>query len=53
MKTFDLVEINDIQRHERYSGKVYDLTVEDDHSYNVEGVVVHNSVCTTRIKTGR
>lgn len=53
MKTFDLVEIDDIEYPEKYDGKVYDLTVEDDHSYNVEGIAVHNSVCTTRLKTGR
>ena len=27
-----------------YSGKVHDLTVEGTHSYNIEGVPVHNSV---------
>jgi DNA polymerase-3 subunit alpha len=27
-----------------YSGTVYDLTVENTHSYNVEGCAVHNSV---------
>lgn len=52
MKTFELVEIIDIQYHSNYEGKVYDLTVKDDHSYNVEGIVVHNSVCTTRLQTG-
>lgn len=52
MKTFKLVEIDDIQHHSKYDGKVYDLTVEDDHSYNIEGVAVHNSVCTTRKKAG-
>jgi len=31
---------------------VFDLTVEHDHSYCANGIVVHNSVCTTRIKTG-
>jgi IMP dehydrogenase len=35
-----------------YVGKVYDLTVEDNHSYNISGIIVHNSLCTTRIKTG-
>jgi len=53
MKTFDLIEIDDISYQATYGGKVYDLTVEDEHSYNVDGVVVHNSVCTTRIKTGK
>lgn len=52
MKTFELVEITDIEYHPKYNGKVYDLTVKDDHSYNIEGIVVHNSVCTTRIQTG-
>lgn len=27
----------------RYTGKVYDLSVENTHTYNVENVVVHNS----------
>jgi GMP reductase len=31
---------------------VYDLEVEDNHSYNIDGIVVHNSECTTRLKTG-
>jgi len=48
---FSLVEIESIESS-NYSGNVYDLTVEDDHSYNIEGIVVHNSVCTTRVKTG-
>ena len=26
-----------------YKGKVYDLTVENTHSYNIEGIGVHNS----------
>ncbi len=26
-----------------YQGKVYDLTVADAHSYNVENFIVHNS----------
>jgi len=36
----------------KYSGEVYDLEVKDDHSYNIGGTVVHNSVCSTRLKTG-
>lgn len=39
-------------RKTHYKGKVHDLTVEKDHSYNIDGIVVHNSLCTTRIKTG-
>lgn len=26
-----------------YKGKVYDLEVEDVHSYNIDNVIVHNS----------
>lgn len=46
-----LVPITSIET-KHYVGKVYDLTVADNHSYNINGIVVHNSLCTTRIKTG-
>jgi DNA polymerase-3 subunit alpha len=29
--------------HHHYTGKVHDLTVSNTHSYNVEGLAVHNS----------
>lgn len=29
--------------YEQHDGKVYDLTVKDSHSYNIENLVVHNS----------
>ena len=29
-------------KHE-YDGKVYDLCVDESHSYNIDGLVVHNS----------
>lgn len=29
----------------KYTGKVYDLEVENSHSYNIEGLGVHNSAC--------
>lgn len=48
---FKLKKINSIRKIP-YDGKVYDLTVEKDHSYNINGVIVHNSVCETRIRTG-
>lgn len=47
---FKLVEINS-KESKHYSGPVHDLTVEEDHSYNVNGIVVHNSICKTRIQT--
>jgi IMP dehydrogenase len=46
-----LVNITSIEK-KHYVGKVYDLTVADNHSYNINGIVVHNSLCTTRINTG-
>ena len=53
MNSFALIEIDEIEyKANEYNGKVYDLTVEDDHSYNINGIVVHNSVCTTRTMTG-
>lgn len=35
-----------------YKGELFDLTVKDDHSYNINSMIVHNSVCTTRTTTG-
>ena len=49
----ELVEVSEICEieHEEF---VYDLTVEEDESYNINGVIVHNSgaACTTRRITG-
>ena len=47
---FRLKEIVSIEK-KYYKGKVHDLTVDEDHSYNVNGVAVHNSMCTTRVMT--
>lgn len=38
-----MAQIKSISKR-RYSGYVYDLHVEDDHSYNINGLAVHNSV---------
>lgn len=48
---FELVEIDTLET-ESYDGYTYDLEVDEDHSYNIDGIVVHNSVCTTRLVTG-
>jgi GMP reductase len=48
---YELVEIETIEEKD-YNGYTYDLEVEEDHSYNVEGIIVHNSVCTTRLVAG-
>ena len=48
---FKLKEITSLDRR-HHKGKVFDLTIEQDHSYTIEGTVVHNSICTTRIQTG-
>ena len=47
----EFIEINKIERIE-YFGEVIDLSVEDDESYNIEGIIVHNSACTTYPATG-
>ena len=31
------------KEYKHYKGKVYDLTVKDSHSYNIDGLIVHNS----------
>lgn len=48
---FKLKKIETVEKV-KYTGKVYDFTVEDNHSYVANNFVVHNSVCETRIKTG-
>ena len=47
----EFIEINEIQNIQ-YLGEVIDLTIEEDESYNIEGVLVHNSACTTYPATG-
>lgn len=47
---FKLKEITSIEKR-NYKGKVYDLNVESDHSYNINGTVVHNSGCLTTEQT--
>jgi IMP dehydrogenase len=48
---FKLTKIKTINiKH--YRGKVYDLTVQNNHSYNINKMIVHNSLCETRIRTG-
>lgn len=42
----EFIEIERIEEFE-YTGLVYDLTVEEDESYNIESIIVHNSACTT------
>lgn len=39
---FELVEISEIESFD-YDGLVYDLEIDNDHSYNIEGIIVHNS----------
>lgn len=50
---FILEKIQKIDSYEVESEKVYDIEVENDHSFCVEnGTIVHNSACTTRFLTG-
>lgn len=51
IKKENFIEIEKIKEFD-YSGEVIDLTVETDKSYNIEGVLVHNSACTTYPTTG-
>lgn len=48
---FKLVKIKSIKIN-KYSGRVHDLTVNKNHSYNVFNILVHNSICSTRLNTG-
>lgn len=47
----ELVEIEKIEKIEYY-GEVIDLSVDEDESYNIENIIVHNSACTTWPTTG-
>lgn len=47
----EFIEIEKIERI-NYNGEVMDLTIENDESYNIEGIIVHNSACTTSPTTG-
>lgn len=51
MVKFSLIKIEDIKT-EYYEGNVYDLSIEEDASYNIKGIIVHNSACTTTDMTG-
>jgi GMP reductase len=51
LQSFELIEIKSLSDIP-YNGTVYDLEVETDHSYNVNNIIVHNSSCITRKKTG-
>lgn len=46
-----LLEINSIETFD-YDGQVYDLTVDVDETYNINGVIVHNSRCTSSANVG-
>ena len=47
----EFIEIKTIEEIE-YNGEVIDLTVDEDESYNINGIIVHNSACTTYPTTG-
>ena len=49
MITFIDTKKSEIMNNNR---KTYDLEVENAHTYNIEGIIVHNSACITRQKTG-
>ena len=45
-----IIKISSIKQI-NYDGPVYDLTVDQDHSYNIDRIIVHNSVCSTSVQT--
>lgn len=47
----EFIEIKKI-KYLDYNGEIIDLTVEEDESYNIQGIIVHNSACTTYPTTG-
>lgn len=50
---FELVPILKIDSYTTHDETVYDIEVEEDHSFCVDdNIIVHNSACTTRLKTG-
>lgn len=48
---FRLVNVRNVKKY-HYDGQVYDLTVGESHSFTVNGIALHNSICKTRIQTG-
>jgi IMP dehydrogenase/GMP reductase len=49
---FPFEEIKQIEEID-FLGKVYDIEVEEDYSFAIDrGILVHNSACSTRVKTG-
>lgn len=46
-----IIKISSIKQVD-YNGPVYDLTVDQGHSYNIDRIIVHNSVCSTSVQTG-
>lgn len=46
-----ITKITSITKHE-HNGFVYDLSVKDNCSYNINGIIVHNSGCLTASNTG-
>jgi len=49
IKFVEIYNKSDVLKNEL---KTYDIEVEQDHSYTVNGIVVHNSACKTRKQTG-
>jgi intein/homing endonuclease len=50
---FSLERVSKMEQSLSESETVYDFEVEGDHSYTVDNIAVHNSCCTTRVKTGK
>ena len=48
---FKLIPITSVKQF-KYTGTIHDLTVDTDHSYNIKKMIVHNSICSTRMNCG-
>ena len=48
---FKLIPITSVKQF-KYTGTIHDLTVDADHSYNIKKMIVHNSICSTRMNCG-
>lgn len=51
MKKYKLVEIKKIEKLNT-TEKVYDITVEDNHSYTANNIIVHNCLTTEKLGVG-
>lgn len=53
IKDYQLVQITELNSDNKLEMQVFDLEIDDEsHSFIANNAIVHNSLCSTRIKTG-